>query len=110
MAHPRNPSGRVSRKISNEEEIINASRKAFPGHNVQGYQLDAFNVTTQLEILAATDIMIGMHGAAFGFTLLLPQGQVQSELHTVRVVHEHICLLAEFLLCVHFTLRKFLIF
>ena len=76
MAHPRNPSGVVSRKIKNEHELLKATRKRFNNteYNITGVQLDSLNVSAQLELLSKTDIMIGMHGAAFGFSLFLPQG------------------------------------
>ena len=76
VAHPRNPSGVVSRKIKNEDELLNATRSAFKNntYNITGVQLDSLGVSAQLELLSKTDIMIGMHGAAFGFSLLLPQG------------------------------------
>ena len=76
VAHPRNPSGVVSRKIKNEDELLNATRRAFKStaYNITGVQLDSLGVSAQLELLSKTDIMIGMHGAAFGFSLLLPQG------------------------------------
>ena len=76
MAHPRNPSGVVSRKIKNEDELLNATRNAFnnTAYNITGVQLDSLSVSAQLVLLSKTDIVIGMHGAAFGFSLLLPQG------------------------------------
>ena len=76
VAHPRNPSGVVSRKIKNEDQLLNATRRAFKStaYNITGVQLDSLGVSAQLELLSKTDIMIGMHGAAFGFSLLLPKG------------------------------------
>ena len=81
IAHPRNPSGIVSRKIKNEDELLNASRKAFPRHNITGTQLDLLPMRDQLELIAKSDIMIGMHGAAFGFSLLLPERSGVIELY-----------------------------
>ena len=83
MAHPRNPSGIISRKIKNEDELLNATRSALTsiGHSVIGVQLDALNMSVQMELISRTDIMIGMHGAAFGFSLLLPQGGGTIELY-----------------------------
>ena len=81
VAHPRNPSGIVSRKIKNEKQLLNASRTAFQRHSITGLQLDLFKMRDQLEVFANSDIIIGMHGAAFGFSLLLPEGSGMIELY-----------------------------
>lgn len=72
LAHPRNPSGSVSRKIKNEEELLDSAKKAFPNHKVFGVQIDKFGMKRQLEIIAGIDILIGMHGAGLTHTLFLP--------------------------------------
>ena len=74
VAHPRNPSGMVWRKIRNEDELLNATRAAFPSAKVQGVQPDNLTLTEQLRFISSTDLLVGMHGAAFGFSLLLPSG------------------------------------
>ena len=80
VAHPRNPSGMVWRKIKNEDELLNATRVAFPSAKVQGVQLDSLEIKEQLRYLSSTDILIGMHGAAFGFSLFLPSGSSAIEM------------------------------
>ena len=72
IAHPRNPEGKVQRKIKNEDELITSLRSAFPMHKIHGYQLDAFPMEKQLQVIAETDILIGMHGAGLTHTLILP--------------------------------------
>ena len=72
IAHPRNPSGLVKRKIQNEDELLETIRKAVPGHNVTGVQLDVLPMKQQLQLVATTDIFIGMHGAGLAHTLFLP--------------------------------------
>ena len=74
IAHPRNPSGVVSRKISNEDELLNVTKSHFPKYSVIGEQLDAYPVKRQLEVIGNTDIMIGMHGAGFGFVVFMQEG------------------------------------
>ena len=74
VAHPRNPSGMVWRKIKNEDELLNATKSAFPSANVKGVQLDKLATKEQLEFISTSDLLVGMHGAAFGFSLLLPPG------------------------------------
>ena len=34
LVHPRNPSGKVSRKVKNEDELISAVTDLLPGHDV----------------------------------------------------------------------------
>ena len=73
VAHPRNPTGVVSRKISNEENILDAIRRNLSSNvTVQGVQLDSMSIQEQLHLVAHADIMIGMHGAAFSYTIFLP--------------------------------------
>ena len=80
VAHPRNPSGIVTRKIANEEELLNATIRAFPKHNVSGLQLDKLSMREQMKVLSNCDVMIGMHGAAFAFTWFRPKGSGAIEL------------------------------
>ena len=80
VAHPRNPSGIIDRKIKNEEEILNASRKAFPTFNITGVQLDLIPIREQFRAIASSDIFIGMHGAAHAFNFLLPRGSCVVEM------------------------------
>ncbi|XP_045157008.2 uncharacterized protein LOC123523389 [Mercenaria mercenaria] len=73
LAHPRKPSGEVTRKIKNEDELLESVKTAFLGHEVNGVQLDIFNMSTQLNLIASTDILVGMHGAALSHILFLPK-------------------------------------
>ena len=76
IAHPRNPTGKVTRKVANEEEIIsaltNSSNSISQKIKVRGVQLDSLTMYQQLHLITHTDIMIGMHGAAFAFITFLP--------------------------------------
>lgn len=73
LAHPRNPSGRVSRKIKNEDELLKKITETLKGHSVRGLQIDLYPMTKQLELIAKTDILIGMHGAGLSHTMFLPR-------------------------------------
>lgn len=72
VAHPRNPSGSVSRKIKNEDELLSSARKTFQRDNIIGVQIDLLSMKDQLSIISTTDILVGMHGAGLSHTLFLP--------------------------------------
>ena len=72
LAHPRNPSGLVSRKVKNEDELMSGVKDLLPGHSVRGIQIDTLPMNSQLQLISETDILIGMHGAGLSFTLFLP--------------------------------------
>ena len=71
--HPRNKEGIVGRKIFNEHELIEDLIKTFPIACVQAILMDALPLANQLEIIASTDILIGMHGAGMAHTVFLPK-------------------------------------
>ena len=73
IAHPRNPSGMISRKIQNEQELVDTLRKDFPAYTVKGVQIDLFEMRQQLEFARETDLLIGMHGAGLTHTMFLPK-------------------------------------
>ncbi|XP_045158582.2 uncharacterized protein LOC123524440 [Mercenaria mercenaria] len=73
VAHPRNPSGSVSRKVKNEDELLGKIKDVFKGHIVKGLQIDKLPMQDQLALISKTDILIGMHGAGLSHTLFLPR-------------------------------------
>ena len=72
VAHPGNPTGLVSRKVKNEEELISHIQEFFPKALVQGVQLDKLSFKQQLDVIVDTDILISMHGAGLTHILFLP--------------------------------------
>ena len=72
VAHPRNPQGRVQRKIKNEKELETSLKSDIPSLSIRGLQLDTYSMREQLEFVTDTDIMIGMHGAGLVHSLFLP--------------------------------------
>lgn len=74
LAHPRNPTGRVNRKIANEADLVaTARRELLPTAHVRGEQLDALPMREQLLLVRDTDVLVGMHGAGLSHTLFLPR-------------------------------------
>ena len=62
----------LTRKISNEDEIVAALRECFPDVEVQKVALERLPIKEQLGLVHRTDVLIGMHGAGFGFCQMLP--------------------------------------
>jgi len=76
LPHPRS-SGSISRRISNEQEVISDISSAiaiFPGWEVRGVHLEAASIETQVALFHSTDVLIGVHGAALSHTLFMRRG------------------------------------
>ncbi|VDI08922.1 glycoprotein 2-beta-D-xylosyltransferase [Mytilus galloprovincialis] len=80
VAHPRNPSGKIKRKIKNEFELLENARRFFPDHNIHGRQMDKLNLKAQLNLISKTNILIGMHGAGMSHVFFLEPGSGVIEL------------------------------
>ena len=72
VAHPLNPTGLISRKVKNEEELISHFQTSFPKASVKGVQLDQLTFQQQLNLIVNTDILISMHGAGLTHIFFLP--------------------------------------
>lgn len=72
--HPRNLAGIIDRKIANEEDVLKEIKDSFPTADITPVQLDLLPLKAQLEIVAKTDILFGMHGAAHAFSIFMPPG------------------------------------
>ncbi|XP_033755824.1 beta-1,2-xylosyltransferase RCN11-like [Pecten maximus] len=80
VAHPRNPSGKVSRKITNEKELVKHLDRKFPGGRLNAVQLDQFSIKDQIRIIYNTSVLVGVHGAGLAYTLLLRPGAAMFEM------------------------------
>ena len=72
LSHPRNPKGKLTRKIINENELFNATNASFPDIRFTAADLAPMSMTEQLKLISETDIIIGMHGAGLMLELFLP--------------------------------------
>jgi glycoprotein 2-beta-D-xylosyltransferase len=80
VAHPRNPSGSISRKVHNEGEILSVIQRKYRNFFVTGIQIDLFGMQQQLRFVSSSDIYIGMHGAGLTHALFLPKQSALIEL------------------------------
>jgi glycoprotein 2-beta-D-xylosyltransferase len=83
VAHPRNPSGRITRQLSNEKEILSYLKMKFSKHsniNFSSNHFEHLSVQEQLNIIVQTDILIGMHGAGLTHVLFLKSNRTLIEL------------------------------
>ena len=80
VSHPRNPLGKVSRKISNEAELLHYVSSNMPAASVNGIQIDKLNMQQQLQHIVDTDVLVGMHGAGLSHAIFLPHWAAVVEL------------------------------
>lgn len=72
VAHPRNPSGLIQRKIANERQLLDGVQRSHPTFVVRGLQIDAYPMAYQLQSIADADVLIGMHGAGLAHVAFMP--------------------------------------
>jgi len=80
VSHPRNPLGMVSRKISNEMELLQHVSLNMPEAIVHAVQIDKLSMQQQLQQITDTDVLVGMHGAGLSHAIFLPHWAAVVEL------------------------------
>jgi len=79
VAHPRVRKA-ASRKISNENEILEALRQKFPSCEVDFVTFETMNMKQQIATVMNADVLIGVHGAGLSHVLFSPQNAAVVEL------------------------------
>ena len=79
----------VSRKISNEDEVLAALHREFPAADVRAVRMEEMAVEEQLRLIHGTDVLIAMHGAALGFAALLARNAGVLELFPCHFLLPH---------------------
>ncbi len=78
LAHPRNPSGFIQRKVQNEQELIEKLRGKFTNYTIRGVQIDLFTMRQQLQFIDTSDILVGK-GFLFSIWYLINYGRGRKE-------------------------------
>lgn len=93
IAHPRNPTGVVPRRVDNEQQLLDSTRQAFEHAEVKLNLLDVtfepLSMREQVSLIADTDVLVAMHGAGLTHILFLPEHAAVVEMFSrgTRVSH-----------------------
>ncbi|CAF2362756.1 unnamed protein product [Rotaria sp. Silwood2] len=83
VAHPRNPSGKITRQLSNEKQTLNDLKTMFSNYSNIHFSFNHFEELTieeQLNIIIQTDVFIGVHGAGLTHVLFMKPNRALIEL------------------------------
>jgi glycoprotein 2-beta-D-xylosyltransferase len=83
VAHPRNPSGKISRQLANENQTLNDLKMKFSSYPHVNFTFNYFeqlSIEEQLKTIIQTDIFIGMHGAGLTHVIFLNSKRALVEL------------------------------
>ena len=78
--HPGNSAGKISRKISNEQQVLSTLKELQHKIDVTEVQLETLSAKDQIRVMSSTDIFFGMHGAGHVMSTFMPPGGVVIEL------------------------------
>ncbi|CAF3425584.1 unnamed protein product [Rotaria sp. Silwood1] len=110
IAHPRNPTGEITRQLINENQILNDLKRIFQNISSIHFTYNHFEqlpMQQQLSIIIQTDIFIGMHGAGLTHVLFMKTNRFLIEITTtvwqkqthfeqmasINNIHYHRCLI-----------------
>ncbi|XP_063728405.1 uncharacterized protein LOC134855968 [Symsagittifera roscoffensis] len=79
--HPGNPQGEIKRKITNEQEVMQAIR-SFKNVEITEASLELMSVKEQIHLMSRTDVFFGVHGAGHTMAVYMPPGGMVVEITT----------------------------
>ncbi|CAF3435822.1 unnamed protein product [Rotaria socialis] len=85
IAHPRNPTGDIQRKLTNENEILHQLKMKLENISSIHFTFNFFErlpMKRQLSIITQTDLFLGMHGAGLTHVLFMKSNRTLIELAT----------------------------
>jgi glycoprotein 2-beta-D-xylosyltransferase len=97
VAHPRNPSGKITRQLSNEKQILHDLKIRFskyPNINFSSNHFEQLTIEEQLNTIVQTDLLIGVHGAGLTHVLFMKSNRALIELVTASKGGIHFDLMA----------------
>jgi glycoprotein 2-beta-D-xylosyltransferase len=97
VAHPRNPSGKIGRRLPDERQILKELKMKFSEYsniNFTWNHFEELSIAEQLKIIIETDIFVGIHGAGLTHVLFLKSNRILIELLNIPRGVSHFDLLA----------------
>lgn len=97
VAHPRNPTGKVTRQLPNEKEVLNQLKNKFAQHsniNFTSNHFEEFPFVEQLKTIVETDVFVGIHGAGLTHVVFLKNNRILIELTPPKRTGYHFSALA----------------
>lgn len=85
VAHPRNPSGKVTRQLNNEKQVIEYLENQFSSRMNINFTYGSFeqiSIEEQLKTVHESDIFIGIHGAGLTHAIFMSPQRALIELST----------------------------
>ncbi|KAK1633626.1 hypothetical protein BDP81DRAFT_434162 [Colletotrichum phormii] len=80
---------RGSRKLLDQDVLLDAARNAFPDASFQVIDLGAMTFPEQLRIIQSTDVLVGVHGAGLTHTMFLREnGAAVVEIQPSSMFHK----------------------
>ncbi|CAF0779939.1 unnamed protein product [Didymodactylos carnosus] len=94
IAHPRNPTGKVSRQIGNEAQLLQELKRKLNESTLFANKIkfnsgsfETLSVHDQLNTVFNSDIVLGIHGAGLTHALFMKQNRVMIELYSRTADH-----------------------
>jgi glycoprotein 2-beta-D-xylosyltransferase len=92
VAHPRNPTGQITRQIKNEKQILDELKMKFsnyPNVNFTSNHFEGLSIEEQLNTIIRTDLFVGVHGAGLTHVLFLKSNRSLIELVISDTTGDH---------------------